>query len=73
MMADAKYTVLDTREITSMTPAGSVRKAYRVWIQTARGASGTVDVSAEEWKVDSLKEILSAKADQLDLAFTLGQ
>jgi len=72
-MAETKYTVLDTREITSMTPAGSVRKAYRVWIQTDRGASGTVDVSSEEWKADTLKKILSAKATELDMAFTLGE
>jgi len=71
-MADTKYTVLDTREITSMTPAGSVRKAYRVWIQTANGATGTVDVAAGDWKADRLTVLLSSKADELDLAFSLG-
>jgi len=72
-MAEIKYVVLDTREISSMTPAGSVRKAYRVWIQTSNGATGTVDVAADNWKADRLAVLLSAKADELDLAFTLGQ
>jgi len=71
-MAETKYTVLDTREITSMTPAGSVRKAYRVWIQTANGATGTVDVAAGDWKADRLTVLLSSKADELDLPFSLG-
>ena len=67
----ASYEVRDTREISEMTPAGSRRTLYRVWIQTARGATGTVDVAADDWTSEKLPTILEAKAETLDLAYSV--
>lgn len=67
-----KYTVVDTREISSLTPTGTERKMYRVWITTENGARGTVDVRPADWNADALTAILQEKAAQLDLAYTVG-
>lgn len=66
-----KYTVTDTREVSTLTQAGTERKSYRVWLQTERGSSGSVDIPADKWTPESVKEILQAKATDLDLAFAL--
>lgn len=65
------YQVTDTREISSMTQAGSERIFNRVWIQTDRGSTGHVDVDPGDWNPPALKIILEAKAKDLDLAFGL--
>lgn len=66
------YRVTDTREIQVLTPAGTERVTYRVWLVTDLGATGTIDVSSENWNKESLEVILAEKAEALDLAFTLG-
>jgi len=66
------YRVTDTREIQALTPAGTERVTYRVWLVTDLGATGTVDVSSEDWNRESLEVILAEKAAALDLAFSLG-
>jgi len=66
-----KYTVVDTREVSTLTPMGSERKFYRVWITTEHGASGSVDVPTDQWDAETLPGILEAKAAALDLAFSL--
>lgn len=63
------YKVQDTREMSKMSPAGHAKKVYRVWLVTDKGASGQIDVTADEWNKDDLPAILSAKAHELDLAF----
>lgn len=65
------YKVTDTREIRSMTPAGSSQVMYRVWLVTDKGATGTVDVSQDKWNDTDLRVILDEKAALLDLAFTV--
>ena len=65
------YKVSDTREISTMTPGGTRRVLYRVWLVTERGASGTVDVPAADWEAGRLREVLNAKAQELDLAFEI--
>ena len=65
------YKVTDTREISRMTEAGSVHQMYRVWLVTDNGSSGTVDVPQDKWNSKDLREILEAKAVELDLAFTV--
>jgi len=67
----ADYKVTDTREISTLTPAGTERKVTRVWLVTDNGATGTVDVPSDKWNAQDLPVILTAKAEQLDLAFTL--
>jgi len=66
-----KYTVTDTREVSTLTQAGTERKSYRVWLQTEHGSSGSVDIPVDKWTPESVKEILQAKATDLDLAFAL--
>lgn len=67
------YKVTDTREMSRMTPAGSVVQTYRVWLVTDRGSSGTVDVDLDKWNKDDLPGILEAKAEELDLAFAVAE
>ncbi len=65
------YKVTDTREIKSMTPAGSTRVSYRVWLETEKGATGSVDVPEDKWNAGDLRALLDEKATNLDLAFSL--
>ena len=65
------YKVTDTREMSQMTPAGSTVKIYRVWLVTGKGSSGTVDVPVDKWNSEDLTAILGAKAEELDLAFSI--
>lgn len=65
------YKVTDTREMSTMTPAGSVQKVYRVWLVTKNGSTGTVDVPLDKWNSEDLTEILEIKAVGLDLAFAV--
>ncbi len=65
------YRVTDTKETTTMTQAGSTVTLYRVWLVTDLGSTGTVDVSKDDWKAEKLGAILEAKAEELDLAFTV--
>ena len=66
-----KYEVTDTKETSVITPAGNRKKMFRVWLRTERGATGSVDVEPADWTAEKLPAILQAKADSLDLAFTL--
>ena len=66
-----KYKVIESRQISKLGPTGSAVSEYRVWIQTERGSTGSIDVAVADWKLDPLKEILTVFADELDLAFTL--
>jgi len=54
-----------------MTQGGSEKIVFRVWLATDNGASGTVDVPKDKWNKDELPTILEAKADELDLAFSV--
>ena len=66
-----KYKVIESRQIQKLGPTGAGVSEYRVWIQTERGSTGSVDVSLADWKADRLREILLMFAGELDLAFTL--
>ena len=67
------YKVTDTREMSRMTPAGSVVQTYRVWLVTDKGSSGTVDVPKDKWNTEDLTAILEKKAAELDLAFAVAE
>lgn len=67
----AGYTVTDTRQVKTLTPAGTMREVYRVWISTDRGSSGSVDVSPADWEATRLTEVLEDLAQRLDLAFAV--
>lgn len=68
----SEYIVTDTKEVQTITPAGSRKKMFRVWLKTERGATGSVDVEMADWTAEKLRPILEAKAANLDLAFVLG-
>lgn len=65
------YKVTDTREVSQLTQTGAERKTYRVWLITDNGATGSVDIPASEWNADHVRDVLTAKAASLDLAFDL--
>lgn len=65
------YKITDTRQIDRMTQAGTQVTVYRVWLVTARGATGTLDVTTDKWNKEALPALLEAKASELDLAFDL--
>lgn len=65
------YKVTDTQEIKQMTPSGAQTTVYRVWLTTTRGARGTLDVPPDQWNAETLPDLLSAKANELNLAFAL--
>lgn len=65
------YKVTDTKEVQTITPGGGRKKVYRVWLLTERDATGTIDVEKADWTAEKLPAILTAKAAELDLAFTL--
>lgn len=67
----ARYSVIDTREVSTLTPMGTERKFYRVWIKSEHGATGSVDVALADWDAEKLPGILEEKAAALDLAFSL--
>jgi len=67
------YKVTDTRQVDQMSQAGSVVRVYRVWLVTGRGAAGQVDVPLDEWNAVALPLILTDKAAELDLAFTVSE
>ena len=63
------YRVTDTRQVQTLTQAGTMREVYRVWIVTEKGSSGSVDVAPSEWNETRLPEVLENLAVKLDLAF----
>jgi len=65
------YKVLETRQIQQLSPTGASLSSYRVWVQTGKGATGSVDVDPENWTADKLKPLLNEFAETLDLAFTI--
>lgn len=65
------YRITDTREIVATTPGGHQETTYRVFITTDRGATGILEVSAEDWNKETLPGLIEAKVEALDLAFSL--
>jgi len=70
-MRDMDYKITDTRQVDRMTQAGTQVQMYRVWLVTARGATGTLDVPTDKWNKEDLPSLLEAKVADLDLAFDL--
>ncbi len=65
------FKVTDTRQVDTLTQAGNTVTVFRVWIQTDRGATGTLDVAKEDWTTEKLPTLLATKAQELDLAFMM--
>lgn len=71
MAENSVYKVNDVRELTRLTPAGTEVTVYRVWLTTSKGSTGAVDVGEDDWNEEDLPGILQAKANTLDLAYTV--
>jgi hypothetical protein len=70
-VSNLTFKVTDTRQINTLTQAGSTVTVYRVWITTNRGATGTLDVPQEQWTTEALPKLLAEKAQELDLAMMM--
>lgn len=69
----SSYTVLETRQVQTLSPTGAAQTVYRVWIKTEKGSTGSVDVPQSDWTAEKLKGILDKLAADLDLAFSLSE
>lgn len=67
------FRVVDTVERTFLTPAGRREKRYIVHIETAKGATGTVEIPASDWTEDKVPALVATKAAELDMAFALNE
>jgi len=67
----ANFEVTSAQKQQRLGPSGTTREIYVVWLETARGATGMVEVPAAIWEGDGLRAYLQAEADKLDKAFVL--
>lgn len=65
----ANFKVDASRRQERMRADGGTVQEYVVWLQTDRGATGTVKVPASVWEGDDLMAYLQTEADKLDKAF----
>lgn len=67
----ATFRVESASKQERMRPDGGRKTVYVVWLETDRGATGSVEVSPEVWDGDNLREFLTAEAAKLDKAFSV--
>jgi hypothetical protein len=70
-MPEKTYDVTHTDERQGFGPNNQPIQKYVVYLTTHRGVSGTLEVSKADWETEKLRELLQARADELDLALTL--
>lgn len=69
-----KYKVTSTSQVQSLQPgADQPTSMYRAYLRTAKGATGFVDVDPDVWATEELREILAAKATELNRAFAIAE
>jgi hypothetical protein len=68
---DSEYKVLSAARQDRMGPTGGHTTVYVVWLETRRGANGSVEIEEGVWKSDQLKAALQDAANDLDRAFTV--
>lgn len=66
-----KFKVVSVSKQQRLRPDGGTTTVYIAWIETSRGATGSVEVSEVIWESDDLKAHLEAEAAKLDKAFDL--
>lgn len=66
-----EYEVTGTDERERLSQSGEPEKIYIVYLRTARGVRGTAEVKPADWNAESLREILSTRAAELNLAFNI--
>lgn len=67
----AKVNVTAARRQERLRPDGGTTTVYVVWLETSKGATGSVDVPVDVWEDGDLKAYLVAEGEKLDKAFTL--
>lgn len=67
----AGFRVEAAKKQARMGPTGDAVPIYVVWLRTALGGTGQVEVPVSVWEGDGLREFLQAEADKLDKAFLL--
>lgn len=67
----ASFKVVSAQRQSRLRPDGGTSQVYVAWLETARGATGSVEVPQSVWESDQLREYLQAQADELDKAFVL--
>lgn len=65
------YEVTDVRERTRMKAGGTKEKYVEITIQTLHGGLGTVEILTSEYDQETVQEELEAKAEQLEMPFSL--
>ena len=63
--------VTASQKQSRLGPTGQAIEVYMVWVETANGATGSIEVPASKWNKADLEAILQAERDRLDLAFNL--
>lgn len=66
-----KFKVVSVSKQQRLRPDGGTTTVYVAWLETSRGATGSVEVSEVIWESDDLKAHLEAEAAKLDRAFDL--
>jgi hypothetical protein len=67
----ASFKVISAQRQQRLRPDGGTTDVYVAWLETARGATGSVEVPAAVWQGDNLREYLQEQADTLDKAFVV--
>jgi len=67
----ATFAVEAVQKQDRLGPTGDAVATYVVWLKTALGAKGRIEVPVSVWEGDGLREHLQAEADNLDKAFVL--
>lgn len=67
----ATFKVEAVQKQDRLGPTGDPVPMYIVWLKTALGASGRIEVPAPVWEGDDLEHYLRVEASNLDKAFVL--
>jgi len=63
--------VTSAQKQSRLGPTGQTVEVYVVWVETANGVTGQIEVPASQWNKENLETILAEERDRLDLPFTL--
>lgn len=68
-MPTPDFTIVTARERMDMIVEGQFRKVMEVHFRTKHGATGSVRIPVEEFDPNKAREIVAAKAKELDSLF----
>lgn len=67
----ASFKVVSAQKQDRLRPDGGRTTVYVVWLETSKGATGTLEIPESVWTGDGLKVYLEEQAADLDKAFDL--